>query len=146
MRTVAGSEPFAKNPLRSTKHGNCDGAASGRHSAPCPSASAIDVNVPHSWTVRLACSASFENAATPARVVATATPATIEMTRCCMCAYFPPICAGRRLALSAIDVEGARRSAVEADTERWAVFEDPRRRGRPHGQVRFLLSFGVCPG
>src|SRR5262245_15964696 len=51
MRTVPTSAPLMLNALRSTKHGRSDGPPSGRQSAATPSGPAIDVNVPHSWTV-----------------------------------------------------------------------------------------------
>src|SRR5439155_1859453 len=51
MRTVPASAPLMVNALRSTKHGRSDGPPSACQSTAAPSGPAIDVNVPHSWTV-----------------------------------------------------------------------------------------------
>src|SRR5438093_847832 len=51
MRTVPASAPLMLNALRSTKHGRSDGPPSACQSTAAPSGPAIDVNVPHSWTV-----------------------------------------------------------------------------------------------
>src|ERR1700752_1381416 len=50
MRTLPQSPPLMMYGWCSTKRGRSDGAAGGNHCTAAPSAPAMDVKVPHSWT------------------------------------------------------------------------------------------------